>query len=115
MPRKQTFASSLFSVLSAPSALRSLLLRATAFSASLALTAAASSSQQPMHHHADVPLVKPEYPQMGRAQATATGPLFTLEQAEKMAQETNPTLRQAEAEIRSAKARAQQVALYPNP
>ena len=32
-----------------------------------------------------------------------------------MAAETNPTLRQAEAEIRAAKARQQQAALYPNP
>src|SRR5271163_1603578 len=27
--------------------------------------------QQPMHHHGDIPLVKAEYPQMGRAQASA--------------------------------------------
>ena len=73
-----------------------------------------------MHRHGDVSLVKPEYPQMGRAQSrTAQGPgggeVVTLEQVEKMAGETNPTLRQAEAEIRAAKARQQQVGLYPNP
>jgi outer membrane protein, heavy metal efflux system len=72
-------------------------------------------NQQMQHHHGDVPLVKPEYPRMGRAQENATGPLVTLEQVEKMASETNPTLRQAEAEIRAAKARQQQVGLYPNP
>jgi cobalt-zinc-cadmium efflux system outer membrane protein len=71
---------------------------------------------QPMqHHHGDVPLVKPEYPRMGRAQENASGPLVTLEQIEKMANETNPTLRQAEAEMRAAKARQQQAGLYPNP
>jgi cobalt-zinc-cadmium efflux system outer membrane protein len=72
-------------------------------------------NQQTQHHHGDVPLVKPEYPHMGRAQENAGGPLVTLEQVEKMASETNPTLRQAEAEIRAAKARQQQVGLYPNP
>jgi cobalt-zinc-cadmium efflux system outer membrane protein len=72
-------------------------------------------NQQMQHHHRDVPLVKPEYPHMGRAQENAGGPLVTLEQMEKMASETNPTLRQAEAEIRAAKARKQQVGLYPNP
>ena len=74
------------------------------------------SMQEPMkHHHGDVPLVKPEYPQMGRAQERAGTQVVTLEQAEKMAAETNPTLRQAEAEIRAAKARQQQAGLYPNP
>jgi len=72
-------------------------------------------NQQMQHHHGDVPLVKPEYPRMGRSQENATAPLVTLEQVEKMASETNPTLRQAEAEIRAAKARQQQVGLYPNP
>lgn len=72
-------------------------------------------TDQMQHHHGDVSLVKPEYPRMGRAQEHATGQVMTLEQAEKMAGETNPTLRQAEAEIRAAKARKQQVGLYPNP
>src|SRR5271165_6711929 len=72
-------------------------------------------NQQMQHHHGDVPLVKPEYPRMGRSQENATAPLVTLEQVEKMVSETNPTLRQAEAEIRAAKARQQQVGLYPNP
>jgi outer membrane protein, heavy metal efflux system len=41
--------------------------------------------------------------------------LFTLEDAQHLAALSNPTLRQAEAEIRAAKARTQQAALYPNP
>jgi cobalt-zinc-cadmium efflux system outer membrane protein len=74
------------------------------------------SMQEPMqHHHGDVPLVKPEYPQMGRAQERAGAQVVSLEQVERMAQETNPTLRQAQAEIRAAKARQQQAGLYPNP
>jgi cobalt-zinc-cadmium efflux system outer membrane protein len=70
---------------------------------------------QMQHHHGDVSLVQPEYPQMGRSQGRAAGQVVTLEQAEKMAGETNPTLRQAEAEIRAANARRQQAGLYPNP
>ena len=77
-------------------------------------------SQMPMnqnmqHHHAEVPLVKPDYPHMGRAQENARGALLTLDDAEKMARDSNPTLRQAEAEIRAAKARQQQAGVYPNP
>ena len=67
------------------------------------------------HHHGQIPLVKPEYPRMGRAQEKAQGPLMTLEEAQRRAREMNPTLRQAEAEIRAAKARQQQAGLYPNP
>jgi cobalt-zinc-cadmium efflux system outer membrane protein len=59
--------------------------------------------------------VKPEYPRMGRSQEGAKGALLTLEQVEKIAGESNPTLRQAEAEIRAARARQQQSGLYPNP
>jgi outer membrane protein, heavy metal efflux system len=71
--------------------------------------------KQEQHMHMDIPLVKPEYPRMGRAQESAQGALVTLEQVQKIASEANPTLRQAEAEIRAAKARQQQVGLYPNP
>lgn len=67
------------------------------------------------HQHGEIPQVKAEYPRMGRPQERAHGALVTLDEAEKMASETNPTLRQAEAEIRAAKARQQQAGLYPNP
>jgi outer membrane protein, heavy metal efflux system len=96
---------------------------ATILSGSVALCAD-SRAQQPeipampehaQHHHGEIPLVKAEYPRMGRAQERAQGPLVTLEEAEKMASDTNPTLRQAEADIRAAKARQQQAGLYPNP
>ena len=50
-----------------------------------------------------------------RASRKRQGALVTLEQVEKIAREMNPTLRQAEAEIRAAKARQQQAGLYPNP
>ncbi|HKW56556.1 MAG TPA: TolC family protein [Candidatus Acidoferrum sp.] len=75
-----------------------------------------TTMQEPMvHHHGEIALVQPEYPRMGRAQERAGGQLLTLGQAEAAARETNPTLRQAEAEIRAAKARQQQAGLYPNP
>jgi outer membrane protein, heavy metal efflux system len=59
--------------------------------------------------------VKASYPRMGRAQEQAQGTLVTLAQMQMIAAESNPTLRQAEAEIRAAKARRQQAGLYPNP
>src|SRR6267378_2571284 len=71
--------------------------------------------KQEKHHQMEIPPVKPEYPRMGRAQENAKGALVTLEQVQKIASESNPTLRQAEAEIRAAKARQQQSGLYPNP
>lgn len=67
------------------------------------------------HHHGDIQPVEAHYPQLGRAQAAAQNPLVTLEQVENIARQMNPTLHQAEAEIRAAKARQQQAGLYPNP
>src|SRR4029077_18439834 len=54
-------------------------------------------------------------PRLGRAQERALGQLVTLEQMQKIAGESNPTLRQAELEIRATRARQQQAGLYPNP
>jgi len=82
-----------------------------------------SLAQQPMnmpqgqmdHHHMNIPVVQPVYPHLGRAQENSSSPLFTLEAAQRIAAESNPTLHQAEAEIRASKARQQQAGLYPNP
>jgi cobalt-zinc-cadmium efflux system outer membrane protein len=71
--------------------------------------------QEHTHHHMEIEPVKPFFPRMGRAQEHPSEKLFTLEDAEHLAAESNPTLRQAEAEIRAAKARTQQAGLYPNP
>lgn len=72
-----------------------------------------------MQEHADhmmnIPTVKPEFPRMGKAQERAREQLVTLASLEQMASESNPTLRQAEAEIRAAQARRHQSGLYPNP
>ncbi len=81
-------------------------------------TARAQEMQMPAqerHHQMNIPVVKPENPRLGRSQEDAKGALVTLEQVEKTAGESNPTLRQAEAEILAAKARQQQSGLYPNP
>src|SRR5689334_19983083 len=66
-------------------------------------------------HEMQAAVVKPEFPRMGRAQENANGALVTLEQAEKIAANSNTTLKQAEAEIRAARARQLQSGLYPNP
>ena len=73
------------------------------------------SPQEMEHQHMNIPVVQPVYPRLGRAQENPQSPLFTLEEAQRHAAESNPTLRQAEAEIRAAKARQQQSGLYPNP
>jgi cobalt-zinc-cadmium efflux system outer membrane protein len=67
------------------------------------------------HHHGDIPPLEPKFPRMGRAQENPQGARMTLEQAQQLARDNNPTLRQAAAEIRAAKARQQQAGLYPNP
>ena len=70
---------------------------------------------QDQRHQMDARELKAEYPRMGRTQENAKGELLTLERAQQLASETNPTLRQAEAEIRAAKARQRQSGLLPNP
>src|SRR5260370_38616941 len=95
--------------------------RGTMMIASVLAAAGAARAQemqmpkQEQHHQVEMPPLKPEYPRMGRAQENAKDTLVTLETAQKIARESNPTLRQAEAEIRAAKARQQQAGLYPNP
>jgi cobalt-zinc-cadmium efflux system outer membrane protein len=72
-----------------------------------------------MQEHAGHPMnmqtVKPQFPRMGKAQEEAQGPLVNLSELQKVAAENNPTLCQAETEIRAAQARRQQSGLYPNP
>jgi outer membrane protein, heavy metal efflux system len=91
------------------------------FAASFFSIAAATCAQEmpmpakPHEEHTQMSGVHPESPRMGRAQERAQGALITLEEVQKIARESNPTLQQAEAEIRAAKARLQQSGLYPNP
>jgi outer membrane protein, heavy metal efflux system len=76
-----------------------------------------TSGQHPNSHPGEMQmhLVEPEFPRMGRAQEKAHDALIGLDEVESIARENNPTLRQAEAEIRAVKARQQQAGLYPNP
>ena len=67
------------------------------------------------HEHGGMELIVPHYPELGRAQLNAKSPLVTLEQVQSIARQNNPTLHQAESQIRAAKARQQQAGLYPNP
>jgi cobalt-zinc-cadmium efflux system outer membrane protein len=87
--------------------------------ATTALRAQDQPMQMPMpeHHpeHGAMQSIVPHYPELGRAQQNAKSPLVTLEQVQSVARQNNPTLRQAEAQIRAAKARQQQAGLYPNP
>jgi outer membrane protein, heavy metal efflux system len=82
---------------------------------SLPAASQAPSQQHTGHQHGAIAPLEPRFPRLGRAQEHADGTVMTLEQAQQMARENNPTLRQAEAEIRAAKAREQQSGLYPNP
>jgi len=98
---------------------KTVLTLATLFAATASVSAQQappmSQQQMHMHHHGDIQTVQPVYPRLGRAQEQAAGKLFTLDEAQRLAAASNPTLRQAQAELRAAKARAQQAALYPNP
>jgi outer membrane protein, heavy metal efflux system len=47
--------------------------------------------------------------------AQSNGPVLSLEDLEQMGLANNPTLRQADAEVRATEARQRQVGLYPNP
>lgn len=68
-----------------------------------------------MQHMGRIPTVKPEFPRIGRSQENPPTPLIGLEELEQMALANNPTLRQADAEIRTSKGRQLQSGLYPNP
>jgi len=71
--------------------------------------------QEHAGHQMNMEPVKPRFPRMGKAQEEAKGPLLSLTSAEEIAKSSNPTLRQAEVEIRAVKARQEQSGLYPNP
>src|SRR5260370_34522082 len=70
---------------------------------------------QHMHHHGQIPTVKPVFPRLGKGQEQIVGTKYTLDQLERMALTGNPTLGETEAEVRSAEGRRLQVGLYPNP
>jgi len=88
----------------------------------LSIAAAVRAQEMPMppqehatHQHESTMGIAPQFPRLGRSQVHPEGKLLTLDELQKIAAASNPTLRQAEAEIRAAKARQQQSGLYPNP
>lgn len=71
--------------------------------------------QEHAGHQMNMQTVKPQFPRMGKAQEEAKGLLLSLTAIQQIAKKSNPTLHQAEVEIRAAKARQQQSGFYPNP
>ena len=70
---------------------------------------------QGMQHMGRMAVVKPEFPRLGKSQENPPTPLIGLEELEQMAMANNPTLAQAEAEIRTSEARRLQAGFFPNP
>ena len=68
-----------------------------------------------MQHMGRIPTVKPVFPRLGKSQENPPTPLVALEELEQIALANNPTLRQAQAEIGTSKARQLQSGFYPNP
>src|SRR5260370_18539169 len=68
-----------------------------------------------MHRHGQISVVMPEFPRLGESQRVVSGPIYELNDLEKMAGEHNPALAQAQREIEAARARTLQSGLYPNP
>jgi len=82
---------------------------------SMFLSAAAARGQ---HQHHPMPEPTPstaELPRMGKSQENPEATLIELAELERLALENNPTLAQADAEIRTGEARKLQTGLYPNP
>jgi cobalt-zinc-cadmium efflux system outer membrane protein len=72
------------------------------------------ATQQPLRPQTGQPAEKmPSGPNQPTAQSSP--PALTLEQLEQMAFDRNPTLKQADAEVRAAEGRKRQAGLYPNP
>ncbi len=67
------------------------------------------------HTRGRVSVLKPDFPRVGKSQEHPPAPLIGLEELEQVALANNPTLRQADAEISTTKARQRQSGLYPNP
>src|SRR5260370_12174953 len=70
-------------------------------------------TQEQQHHHHIEP-VKQSLPSLGKGQEKIPGAKYTLAQLERMALAANPTLAEAEAEVRAAEGKRLQAGLYPN-
>jgi cobalt-zinc-cadmium efflux system outer membrane protein len=75
----------------------------------------AEQPEMEMHHHGQIPEVMPQFPRLGNSQRTVSGPIYQLEDLERMASANNPTIKQARRALEAAQALKLQVGLYPNP
>lgn len=75
----------------------------------------AEQPEMEMHHHGQIPEVMPQFPRLGDSQRIISGPIYQLEELERMAMAHNPTLAQANHAVEAARGFKQQVGLYPNP
>ncbi len=75
----------------------------------------AHQSEIEMHHHGQIPEVMPQFPHLGDSQRLVPGPVYQLEDLERMATSHNPTLDQAQRALEAARGRERQSGLYPNP
>ena len=73
-----------------------------------------SAPQMPPGHQLTPGMQMQQMEEAQKSQTTA-GPTYTLDQLQQLAIDHNPTLKQAEAEIRAAEGRKRQAGLYPNP
>jgi outer membrane protein, heavy metal efflux system len=83
----------------------------------VAMHAAAQQSNQPQMPGMNTPPAQQPMPaqKMSEPVAQSNGPVLSLEDLEQMGLANNPTLRQADAEVRATEARQRQAGLYPNP
>ncbi len=75
----------------------------------------ADQPEMEMHHHGEIPEVMPQFPRLGDSQRVTPGPVYQLEDLERMAAAHNPTLGQAQRAVEAARGRERQSGLYPNP
>jgi cobalt-zinc-cadmium efflux system outer membrane protein len=82
-----------------------------------ALVHAPAQQQNPPMPGMDMPKPQQQSPamKMDESQKPLMGPVLRLEELEQMGLANNPTLKQAEAELRATEARKWQTGLYPNP
>jgi cobalt-zinc-cadmium efflux system outer membrane protein len=75
----------------------------------------ADQPEMEMHHHGEIPEAMPQFPHLGDSQRVISGPVYQLEELERMAMEHNPTLSEAERALDASRGRQRQSGLYPNP
>ena len=67
------------------------------------------------HHGGDIPMVVPRFPRLGDSQRVVAGPVYQLEQLERLAMANNPTLLQARRAVEAMRGQQRQSGMYPNP